>query len=194
MAINIPNSYVETFENNVRQLAQQKESRFRSCVTEVNKQSKSHNWDRLAESSARQKTSPRTVSPSGGNGSGAVGSTDGLDWSRRQTLIKTFDTGEVIEQEDIAQMLIDPKNASTENLVMNMKRQVDDIIIANALGDALDGDGATVAFPATQVLGDFTSEISLDFITEVDELFNSNDIDMDIHRYFDIGPNQRRKM
>ena len=122
MPITIPAAYIETFESNVRQLAQQKISRLRTAVTEVNKQSEKHNWDRLAASAARLKSAARMVSPAGGDGSGAVGSTDGLTWTRRNTVIKVYDTGEVIEPEDIVQMLIDPKNASTENLVMNMAR------------------------------------------------------------------------
>ena len=194
MAITVTAAYIETFESNVRQLAQQSNSRLRMCVSEVNKQSEKHSWDRLAASTARAKTSARMVSPAGGNGSGAVGSTDGLAWTRRNTVIAPYDTGEVIEQEDIVQMLIDPKNASTENLVMNMKRQVDDLIITAALGAAADGAGGTVAFPAAQVVGDYTTEISLDFITEVDEKFFENDVDPDEARYFVIGPKQRRKL
>ncbi len=194
MPITIPNAYIETFETNVRHLAQQNQSRLRMCVTEVNKQSEKHNWDRLAASSARAKPGPRAVSPAGGDGSGAVGSTDGLEWTRRNTVIQTYDTGEVVEQEDVVQMLIDPKNASTENLVMNMQRQVDDILIAAALGAANDGAGGTVAFPAGQVVGDYTGEISLDFVLEVDEKFYENDVDPDEPRYFVIGPKQRRKL
>ena len=194
MAITIPAAYIETFESNVRQLAQQKISRLRMCTTEVNKQSEKHNWDRLAASSARQKTSARMVSPSGGNGSGAVGSDDGLEWTRRNTVIKVYDTGEVIEPEDIVQMLIDPKSASTENLVMNMARQVDDIIIPAATGLAADGAGGTSAFPAGQIVGDYSEEISLDFILQVDEKFYENDVDPDEPRYFVIGPKQRRKL
>lgn len=194
MPITIPASYIDTFENTVRQLAQQKQSRLRGVVTEVNKQSKSHNWDRLAASEARQKTSPRMVSPSGGNGSGAVGTDDGLEWTRRNTLVQAYDTGEVIEQEDIVQMLIDPKSASTENLVMNMKRQVDDIIISKALAPAADGAGGTVTFPASQEVGNYSDEISIDFILEVDEKFQENDVDPDESRCFVIGPKQRRKL
>ena len=48
MPITIPAAYIETFESNVRQLAQQKISRLRNSVTEVNRQSEKHNWDRLA--------------------------------------------------------------------------------------------------------------------------------------------------
>lgn len=194
MTITVEAAYIETFESNVRQLAQQKISRLRMSTTEINRQSEKHNWDRLAASSARLKDVPRKVSPSGGDGSGAVGSTDGLGWTRRNTIIKVYDTGEVIEPEDIVQMLIDPKNASTENLVMNMARQVDDIIITAATGVAADGAGGTVAFPAGQEVGDFTDEISLDFILEVDEKFYENDVDPDEPRYFVIGPKQRRKL
>jgi hypothetical protein len=194
MAITIPAAYIETFESNVRQLAQQRTSRLRMAVTEVNKQSETHNWDRLAASAAREKTAARMVSPSGGDGSGAVGSTDGLTWTRRNTVIRTFDTGEVIEPENIVQMLIDPKNASTENLTMNMLRQVDDIIITEALAVAGDGAGGTVAFPGGQIIGDYSGEISLDFILQVDELFYENDVDPDEPRYFVIGPKQRRKL
>ncbi|RKZ84260.1 MAG: hypothetical protein DRQ39_08550 [Gammaproteobacteria bacterium] len=194
MAISIPSAYIETFENTVRQLAQQNNSRLRSCVTEVNKQSEKHNWDRLAASTARAKTSARMVSPAGGNGSGGVGDTDGLTWTRRNTTIAAYDTGEVIEQENIVQMLIDPKSASTENLVMNMQRQVDDIVIAAALGAAGDGAGGTSALPAGQIIGDYSTEISLDFILEVDELYYANDVDPDEPRYIVIGPKQRRKL
>jgi len=194
MAITVPNAYIETFENNVRQLAQQSKSRLRHCVSEVNKQSEKHNWDRLAASSARLKDSPRKVSPAGGNGSGAVGSTDGLGWTRRNTVLATYDTGEIIEPEDIIQMLIDPKSASTENLVMNMNRQIDDILIAAATADAADGAGGTVALPAGQILGDYTAEISLDFILETQEVFDANDVDPDEPRFFVIGPKQKRKM
>ena len=194
MAINIPNAYIETFENTVRQLAQQKNTRLRSCVSEVNAQSETHNWDRLAASSARAKTSARMVSPAGGNGSGAVGSTDGLDWTRRNTAVAAYDTGEVIEQENIVQMLIDPKSATTESLVMNMQRQVDDIIIAAATGAAADGAGGTVALPAGQILGDYSTEISLDFCLEVQEVYDANDVDPDEPRYMVIGPKQKRKL
>ena len=194
MAITVPAAYVETFEANVRNLAQQSNSRLRKCVSEVSKQSEKHNWDRLAASTARLKTAARMVSPAGGNGSGAVGATDGLTWTRRATTTATYDTGEVIEPENIVQMLIDPKSASTENLVMNMKRQVDDIIIAAATADADDGAGGTVALPAGQIVGDYSGEITLDSILEVAEVFDVNDVDPEEPRYFVIGPKQKRKM
>jgi len=194
MPITISQAYIETFEATVRHLAQQQQSKLRGAVTEVMKQSQTHNWDRLSASVGREKTSARMVSPAGGNGSGAVGSTDGLEWTRRQTLIRTFDTGEVIEQEDIVQMLIDPKSAAAQNLVMNMRRRIDDVIIEAATGDSLDGSGTPVTFPTGQVVGDYTGELTLDFVLEVDEKFMNNDIDPDEERYIVVGPRQRRKL
>ena len=193
MAISIPSAYIETFEANVRHLAQQRPSRLRGAVTEVMRQSQTHNWDRLAASASRQKTSARTVSPAGGNGSGAVGATDGLTWDRRNTVIRVFDTGEVIESEDITQMLIDPKSAVTENLAMNMRRTVDDIIIDAVHKDAPDG-GAGAAFPAGQTVGDGTTAITLDFILETAEIFAANDIDPDEGKVMIIGPKQQREL
>jgi len=55
MAITIPSAYIETFESTIRHLAQQKKSRLRHCISEVNKQSEKHNWDMLAPSIARAK-------------------------------------------------------------------------------------------------------------------------------------------
>lgn len=194
MAITIPEAYIETFQNNVIHLAQQKMSKLRMCVMEINKQSEAHNWDRLAESTARSKTSARMVSPAGGNGSGAVGSTDGLTWDRRKSLIQTIDTGEVIERSDISQMLIDPKSAVTQNLVANMNRKIDDIIISAANDPSRDGAGAPVAFPAAQSIGGATTVISMDTFLETQELFASNDVDPDEKKYMIIGPTQQRKL
>lgn len=194
MAISIPTAYIETFEQNVRHLAQQKPSRIRAAVSEISKQSQTHNWDRLAASTSRKKTSARMVSPGGGSGSGAVGSTDGLDWSRRNTVIQVYDTGEVIESEDITQMLIDPKSAVTENLAMNMRRRVDDVIIDGANKAAPDGAGGSTAFPAGQIIGGATDIISIDHVLQIQELFGQNDIDPDEGKVMIIGPTQQRKL
>ena len=194
MAINIDNAYIESFESAVRQLAQQGITRLRPYVTEVSNQSESHNWDRLAASDARLKANPRMVSPAGGDGSGAVGSTDGLDWTRRKTLIQTWDSGEVVEQENVIQMLIDPNSSSTVNLAMNMKRAFDDVIITAATGDALDGDGAAVTFPVGQIVGSASTLMSLDVVLETSQLFFDNDIDPDESKCFVISPLIQRKL
>lgn len=194
MAINVDNAHIESFESAVRQLAQQGIAKLRGFVTEVYHQSEAHNWDRLAESAAVQKTTPRVATPSGGGGIGGIGTDTGLDWTRRKTLAETWHTGEVVEQEDVVQMLIDPNSASAVNIAMSMRRAVDDIIIAAATGDALDGDGSTVAFPAGQVVGDASTLMSLDVVLETAQLFHDNDVDPDESKVFVISPLIQRKL
>ena len=183
MAITIDNAYVQTFEGNVRQLAQQNQSKLRSFVREVHKESESHRWDRLASVSASAKSSARTTSPT----SDAV-------WSGRKTLTSTYHVGETVEPEDIAQMLANPQSELTVAMAAAMNRQIDDIIIADATGVALDQDGGNVAYTAGQTIGDGTGEIDLDFVLEVDEKFYDNDIDPDVEKVWVCGPKQRRKL
>lgn len=183
MAISIDNVYVQTFERNLRHLAQQGDTRLRRFVTEVSGSGEKHNFERLGQAAASQKTSARTATP-----------TSDLEWSRRVALAQTFHTGETVEQEDIVQMLVDPNSNVSSALAMAMRRQVDDVIIAAATGSALTGDGTSVTFPATQVVGDGTDEISLDVIYETQELFMSNDVDPDENIVMVIGPKQQRKL
>ena len=192
MPISIPDVYVETFSENVIHLAQQKTSKLSAYVMHKFKQSEAHNWDMLAASVARVKTSARMVSPAGGNGSGAVGSTDGLDWTRRKTLIQTIDTGEVVERSDIAQTLIDPKSNVTQNLVKNMYRKMDDIIISACNDPSRDGAGGSIALPAAQQIGSATDILALDHLFEVQEILAAADVDPDERKCLVIGPTQQR--
>jgi hypothetical protein len=48
--------------------------------------------------------------------------------------------------------------------------------------------------PAGQIVGDFSDPISFDMVTEVLEIFNSNDIDMDEPKVAIVGPRQVREL
>ena len=183
MAITIDNAYVQTFEDNVRHLAQQEQSKLLGHCHVVHKNSESHRFDRLASVSASAKSSARTASP-----------TSDAAWSGRKTTIATYHVGETVEPEDIVQMLIEPRSPLVRAMVMAVNRQIDDVIIADAIGSATDQDGGSVAFTAGQTIGDGTGEIDLDFVLEVDEVFYDNDVDPDLPKCFVIGPKQRRKL
>jgi len=194
MTISISNAYVESFERNIRLVAQQGEAKLRNFVTEVFDSSKAHNWDVLGSADARAKTSGRMVSPAGGNGSGAVGGTAGLAYTRRKTAASAYDAGEVIEQEDIAKMLADPMAPVTMALGNAMKRKVDDLIIAAATAAAKNGDDTTTAFTSAQTVGNGTTVIDLDDLLAVQEIFLGNDIDVDEEKCLVIGPTQYRSL
>lgn len=183
MAITIDNVYIQTFERNLRHLAQQSDTRLRRFITEVSGGGEKHNFERLGSTEAVQKTTARTATP-----------TSDLAWSRRTALAQTFHVGETVEQEDIVQMLIDPNSNVTSALAMAMRRKVDDVIIAAATGDALNGDGTTTAFTADQTIGDGLSVIALDTIYATQEKFAQNDVDPDEKIVMVIGPTQQRKL
>ena len=183
MTVSIANVYIQTFEQIVRQLAQQMMEKLRPKITVRNEQSQQHNWERLGPGIATQKTTVLTDTPA-----------QELPWSRRVSVAQTWHAGEATEQEDIVQMLVDPNSNIAENLAMSMRRAVDDIVITAATGDALDGAGGTPSFPAGQVVGDGSAPISFDFVTEVQEVFMGNDIMPDVPKCMFIGPTQVRKL
>ena len=183
MAITIDNVYIQTFENIVRHLAQQKQARLRMCVDERGVSSEKHNWERMGQNTAVEKTSARQATPENDS-----------PWSRRVSIAKTWNVGDTVEQEDPIQMLVDPQSNIAYSLAMAMKRAQDDSIIAAATGNSLDGAGSPVAFPGGQVVGTGIAVFSFDGVTEVYEKFMENDIDPEETKYMIIGPVQLRKM
>lgn len=183
MAITIDKVYIQTFERNVRYLAQQADTRLRRFVTEKATDGQKHNWERLGSGEASLKAAARVATP-----------TSDLPWSRRVSLAQTYHMGETVEQEDVVQMLIDPNSNVSAAIANGMKRKIDDILIAAATGTALNGDGTTSAFPAGQLVGDGTGVISIDNILEVQEKFYKNDIDPDESKVMVISPTVQRKL
>ena len=185
MAINISNVYVQTFENNVRHLAQQSQSRLRGCVQEKSVSSEKHNWETMAANTAAslKATTGRIATPENDS-----------DWDRRVSVAATYHIGDTTEQEDPIQMLVDPNSNVAMAIGMGMRRQQDDVIISAATGTALDGAGSANTFPAGQVVGDGTGVFTFDGVTEVFETFMNNDIDPSVRKYMIIGPTQLRKM
>ncbi len=183
MTISIDNVYIQTFENNVRHLAQQSESRLRACVQEKSLSSEKHNWETMGANEAQEKTGPRQDTPENDS-----------DWDRRTSVAKTYDIGDTTEQEDPIQMLVDPNSNITRSIGMAMRRKQDDVIIAAATSDSLNGSGNAVTFPTTQIVGDYSGIFTFDGVTEVYEKFMDNDIDPEVRKFMVIGPKQLRKM
>lgn len=183
MAITISSAFVEQYRDLVIHLAQQGDTRIRPHVTEVSLRGEAYNFDRLAATAAVEKSGRRQA-------------TAFIDdaWDRRVAVPETWNHTLTVEHEDKVQMLIDPESAYAENQGMAMRRAWDDMIIAAATGTALLGTGSTASFPAGQLIGDGTDEISFDMVTEVQEIFLSNDIPTDVPKVFVVGPKQIRKL
>jgi hypothetical protein len=189
MAVTITNAYVQTFESNVRFLAQQKTSKLRRFCQFRGEHSKNHNWDRVGKLAAATKAGRAVATP--------VGDTP---YSRRTDAQVTKHTGDIVEPEETVQMLTDPVSNTTTTIAYAMGRAMDSLIIAAATGNATDGAGANVAFnnggtPAgTQLVGDGTQAITLDAVAQVTQLFMLNDIEPDMPKVAIVGPVQVRQM
>ena len=191
MSDTIPVAYIDTFEARVRHLAQQQITRLRPYVDERGDVGKSHAWDRMGLSEAAIKGSrPGDPSPA------RLVDTpnNNTEVSRRLSLAVTYDLGETSELEDPSQMLWDPNSNLVKAVAKGMRRAYDDEIIAAAVGSSRDEDGNAIAFPASQNIGDGTSPITFDIITNVNEIYLENDIDVEEPKIMVIGPKQARKL
>jgi len=181
---NIDNAYIQTFEQNVQHLAQQMNSKLRGTVMERGTNGNKHNWETLDFSDAVDKTTSAPATPS-----------LDLPWDRRVSTAQTKHTGSTVDNEDIVQMLVEPKSNIAYNLSMSMNRAIDDIIIAAASGDAEDGGGGTNPLPAGQIVNaGGGSGINFDFLTQVQEIFMGNDIDPAQPKVAVVAPAQVRKL
>lgn len=185
MAITIDKAFIEEYKDLVIHLAQQGETKLRSTVLTESSKAESYSFDRLAATTALEKTTRRAES-----------SSFYIDdaWTRRVVTPRTFIHIMTVEHEDKVKMLVDPESAYAKNQAMAMNRSWDDLIIAAATGNATDGDGNAVTFPAGQVIGDGSTPITFDAVTAVQELFMQNDIDLSEPKVAVIGPTQVRKL
>jgi len=183
MAPTIDQAFIEEYQDNVRHLAQQLETRIRPHVYEVSSRGEAYNFERLAPTDAVEKTGRRQA-------------TQFIDdvWTRRVAQPKTFNHTMTIEHEDKVQMLVNPDSNYARNQAYAMNREMDKLLIAAASADALDGDGATNAIPASQIIGDGTAPISFDLITASQEQFMKDEIMPDYAKVMIVGPTQVRKL
>lgn len=183
MAVSINKVFVQTYETNVRHLAQQGITRLRPWVMEKSVQSEGHNWERMGQATASQKTSRKAPTPD-----------NQTPWSRRKSIPTTWDVGDVTEQEDIVQMIVDPNSNYSIAQGKAMRRAHDDALIEAAVGASRDGDGVSVPFLASQSIGSATAAFNFELITSVTEKFMDNDIDPDEPKVFVVAPWQAKKL
>jgi len=183
MSATINKVYIQTFERNLRFLAQQTVNRLRPYVTERGVDGVNHNWERLGSKEASLKTTRGQATP-----------VANFVFSRRVSLAKTWDIGELVEQEDPTQALVDLNGGLTQSMGFAMKRAFDNAIVAALGGTAMDGDGVATPFPAGQLIGTGVAPISFDLVTQVQEKFMNNNIMPDEDKVFVVSPTQIRQL
>jgi hypothetical protein len=189
MANSISNVYIEGFDRNVRQLAQQAQTRLIPYVGIRQSSAEFENWETLGPTEFAEKASRGAITPQAN-----------VPWARRVSGNKVYDQGETIAMEDITQMLADPNSNIARSFSMGAARSQDQRIIDAATSTALDGEGVANAFPDGQkVTGDdtpdsYSADISFDLVTKVVEKFLDNNIDPGTRKVAVVSPAQMRKL
>ncbi len=185
MTQTIDKAKINEYRDSVIHLSQQQDNRVRPHVTEVASSGEFHNWDTLAPTDAieRTKATRRQDTP-------YIDET----FARRISTPRVFEHNLTFEDYDKAEMAIDPGSAFATNQGYSMARAYDDVIIDAATGTALDGDGATNALPAGQIIGDGTGLISFDYLTQIQGKFMEDEIMIDMPKVALVGPNMITKL
>lgn len=138
MSQQITDAFIQQYNANVMHLSQQKGSRLESKVRNETQKSKAQFFDRIGTVAAVKKT-------------GRHSSTPQMDTphSRRMVTFEDYEWADLVDDQDKLRMLIDPTSEYVMAAAFAFGRAKDDVIIANALGNAYAGETGTttVAHP-----------------------------------------------
>ncbi len=191
MSQQVTTAFVKQFNANVFHLSQQRGSRLRAKVRNVNQKGKSQFFDRIGSVVASKKVARHNDTPL----------TD-TPHSRRRVTLSDYEHADLIDDADKVRMLIDPTSDYSMAFGMAFGRAMDDEIIAAALGNAFGGEeGATViALPNSQKLAAFDGStatgvnLNVETLRAVKQKFDANDVDESIERCFPIGSSQLQSL
>jgi hypothetical protein len=179
MANTITQAFVQQFQDNLIHLAQQKGSRLRGSVNEQSVTGEKFHFERLGNVAAVQKTTQHTTTP-----------VLDVPHSRRTATMLDFHWADLIDSEDKVRMLVNPDSHYAKSGANSMMRAIDDIIIAAALGNSVDGDGSNVALPSGQKIAHGSAGLTLAKLIETKEILDGNDVDPEDERFIVLGSKQ----
>lgn len=141
MSSQITEAHVQQYNSNVMMLSQQQGSRLQDKVRNETQKGKAQFFDRIGLVAAVLKTGRHSATPQ-------------MDTphSRRMVTLNDYEWADLIDDQDKIRMIIDPTSEYAMAAAWAFGRSKDDVIIANALGNAYSGEnGATpVAHPNSQ--------------------------------------------
>jgi len=110
--------------------------------------------------------------------------------SRRTASMSDYHWADLIDNEDKVRMLVTPESHYARSGANSMARAIDDLIIAAATGNAVDGDGSNVALPSGQKIAHGSAGLTLAKLIATKEILDGNDTDPDEMRYMVLGSKQ----
>lgn len=184
MSTQITTAMVQQYQANVQLLAQQKGSKLRGTVRFENVTGKTAFFDQIGATAARRRTSRHSDTPR-------------MDTphARRRVTMVDFDWADLLDKEDEARLLIDPKSKYAINAANAMGRAMDEEIVIQALGTAYTGEaGATsTSFLAANQIAAGGTGLTLAKVLQTKFLMDSNDVDPE-GRYFATTAKQLQDM
>jgi hypothetical protein len=170
MSTQITTAMVQQYQANVMLLAQQKGSKLRGAVRVENVTGKTAFFDQIGATAARRRTSRHSDTPR-------------MDTphARRRVTMVDFDWADLLDKEDEARLLIDPKSKYAVNAANAMGRAMDEELVIQMLGTAYTGEaGATsTAFLAANQIAAGATAMTLAKVLQTKFLMDSNDVDPD---------------
>ena len=193
----VSTAFTEQYSALVYMLAQQKGSKLKMCVrNETVNNARNAYFERLGLADAQEITTRHGDTP-----------LNEIPHSRRRLTPVDYNTATLLDNQDQLKMLIDPKSPYAQAQAMTLGRQIDDIVIASVYADVATGQsgGTSIAFEddSRSMNGDGTittlgtlassgteTDITLAKILAMSNLFNEEDVDVDIPKYWCVSPRE----
>ncbi len=191
----ISTAFVQQYSDMLYVLSQQRKSKFAMNVRQESCQGESKSFDRLGEATVEEITTRHPATPN-----------NEQPHTRRWVTPTNHHTNSLIDNADKLKMIIDPTNEYAQNQARALGRQMDDTIVAAALGTAaagvtattssisfkdesvsINGDGTITTLGTAAVVGTIVN-MTLAKIATMGRLFSEADIDEEIPLYWAITP------
>lgn len=198
----IDTAFVRQYGSTLYVLAQQQKSKFAMNVRNEGCQGESKSFDRIGEAEVQEITSRHSDTPN-----------NEQPHTRRWVTPSNYDTNSYVDEEDKLAMLIEPTNEYMQNQARALGRKTDDIIITAALGSAaagvtpttasvafkdesvsINGDGTVTSLGTLAAVTGSLATITLAKIATMQQLFDDEDVDEEIPRFWAITPRTIRNM
>jgi hypothetical protein len=194
----IETAFVRQYGSQIYVLAQQMKSKFASKVRrETIMNARDRAFERIGEAEVQDVVSRHGDTPN-----------NEIPNTRRWCRCTARDTNAYIDKEDDWRMLIDPQNKYAQAQAAALGRKMDDVIIEEAVGTAICGEnrGTNVTFAeeSYSINGDGTitslgtaataagsgsvADIGLSKMLLMMQIFNQEDVDPDIPKYWAVNP------
>jgi len=176
MPESIDQYFVQQYQNTIRMLCQQRDSRLEgTTIPPVKMEGEYLYWERLGATEAIELNTRHGDTPN-----------IEQDHSRRRSTAQPYVWATLLDRIDVAKMLVDPKGPYQMAAKMAFNRRKDRIIIAALGGSSYSGKtGATeVALPSAQKIAHGSVGMTVSKLLQAKQMLDEAEVDPDAERYF----------